>query len=344
MLECFILNHLNATAASVSYLNRFPERQQPNETIFKRLRNNLIDHGSFTKERPKKYNIQDCDEVIEEVIGIVSANPSISSREIQAETGIKRSRALKILKKHKFRPYAIRKIHSLKPGDAQRRLQFSNWFLDKIRQQPDFHRKLIWSDETYISSAGIFNRHNEHIWADSNPHSTSTVQRQGRFGFSVWCALFDSQVLAYEIYDDNLNGENYHRIINENLIENYLDNIPLAQRREIFFQQDGAPPHQRRAVSDLLNSNFGLNWIGNTGPIRWPPRSPDLSPMDFFLWGHIKNLLYKKSNTTADELRQNFINCLNSVSNIHILNATRDVIRRCNLCIENDGNNFEHLM
>jgi len=30
-------------------------------------------------------------------------------------------------------------------------------------------------------------------------------------------------------------------------------------------------------------------WIGRGGPIPWPPQSPDLSPLDFFLWGYIKN-------------------------------------------------------
>ena len=34
-------------------------------------------------------------------------------------------------------------------------------------------------------------------------------------------------------------------------------------------------------------------WIGKGGPVAWPPRSPDLTLLDFFLWGHIKSLVYK---------------------------------------------------
>jgi hypothetical protein len=34
-------------------------------------------------------------------------------------------------------------------------------------------------------------------------------------------------------------------------------------------------------------------WIGRSGPIAWPPRSPDLTPVDFFLWGYVKNIVYQ---------------------------------------------------
>jgi len=33
-------------------------------------------------------------------------------------------------------------------------------------------------------------------------------------------------------------------------------------------------------------------WIGQDKPMAWPPRSPDLTPMAFFIRGHIKDLIY----------------------------------------------------
>ena len=53
----------------------------------------------------------------------------------------------------------------------------------------------------------------------------------------------------------------------------------------VIFMQDGAPPHFSFFVTDVLNERFPVAWIGRNGPILWPPRSPDLSPLDFFLWG-----------------------------------------------------------
>ena len=57
--------------------------------------------------------------------------------------------------------------------------------------------------------------------------------------------------------------------------------------------QDGSPVHFRREVVQCLNTNYANRWIGRNGPILWPARSPDMNPCDNFLWGRIKELVYK---------------------------------------------------
>jgi len=54
--------------------------------------------------------------------------------------------------------------------------------------------------------------------------------------------------------------------------------------------QDGAPPHFSCFVTDVLNERSPDAWIGRGGPIPWPPRSPDLFPLDFFLSGTLRAL------------------------------------------------------
>ncbi|KAJ4444408.1 hypothetical protein ANN_06200 [Periplaneta americana] len=66
---------------------------------------------------------------------------------------------------------------------------------------------------------------------------------------------------------------------------------------EFLFQKGGAPPHWHLDVRNVLNQQLAGIWIwrvGNQDNIfsSWPPRSPDLAVCDFFLWGHIKNLVY----------------------------------------------------
>ena len=58
----------------------------------------------------------------------------------------------------------------------------------------------------------------------------------------------------------------------------------------VIFMQDGAPPHFSCFVTDVLNERLPDAWIGRGGPIPWPPRSPDLSPLDFFLSGTLRTL------------------------------------------------------
>ncbi|KAJ8944953.1 hypothetical protein NQ318_013101 [Aromia moschata] len=52
-----------------------------------RLKENLVEYGGFNKPRPKNYRIQDAEDVAINVVGMVVVNPSISSRQIEAESG-----------------------------------------------------------------------------------------------------------------------------------------------------------------------------------------------------------------------------------------------------------------
>jgi len=60
----------------------------------------------------------------------------------------------------------------------------------------------------------------------------------------------------------------------------------------IIFQQDGAPPHWGSDVCQFLDATFPNGWIGRDGPTPWPPRPPDITPLDFFLWGYVKDKVF----------------------------------------------------
>ncbi|GFT28838.1 putative LOC100569746 [Trichonephila clavipes] len=61
--------------------------------------------------------------------------------------------------------------------------------------------------------------------------------------------------------------------------------------QELWFQQNGATCHTARAPIDLLKDTFGDRLISRFGPVNWPPRSCDLTPLDYFLWGYVKSLV-----------------------------------------------------
>lgn len=58
-----------------------------------------------------------------------------------------------------------------------------------------------------------------------------------------------------------------------------LKDILLAMREKKIVLHDVAPA---LLVRDRLNKYFQNRWIGTYGPIKWPPRPPDLTPIDFF--------------------------------------------------------------
>ncbi|GFY05824.1 putative LOC100569746 [Trichonephila clavipes] len=75
--------------------------------------------------------------------------------------------------------------------------------------------------------------------------------------------------------------------------------------QELWFQQDGATCHTARATIDLLKDTFGDRLISRLGPVNWPPRSCDLTPLHYFLWGYVKSLVYADKPQTLDHLEDN---------------------------------------
>ncbi|GFV07082.1 putative LOC100569746 [Trichonephila clavipes] len=67
----------------------------------------------------------------------------------------------------------------------------------------------------------------------------------------------------------------------------------------------GATCHTTRATIDLLKDTFGDRLISRFGPVNWPPRSCDLTPLDYFLWGYVKSLVYADKPQTLDHLEDN---------------------------------------
>ena len=67
-------------------------------------------------------------------------------------------------------------------------------------------------------------------------------------------------------------------------------------------QHDGASAHFALDVREYLNNVFPNRWIGRGGPVQWPPRSPDLSPMDLFIWEEMTCLVYETPIDTPEEL------------------------------------------
>ena len=87
-----------------------------------------------------------------------------------------------------------------------------------------------------------------------------------------------------------------------------MKEVPLAKRMRMVFQHDGTPAHYSQLVIHHRNLTFPERWIDRGGHVQWPPRSPDLTPLDFCLWGQMKSEVYKEKVNTRDELVARIMN------------------------------------
>ena len=144
-------------------------------------------------------------------------------------------------------------------------------------------------------------------------------------------------------FNGALNGQRYYEFL-ENEIEDFLDELPLVQYQNIIWQQDGAPPHAARDGVQFLNQHYN-EWIGRHGTIPWPPNSPDLTVMDTFLWGNLKNVVYQDRNENIEEIREKIVVEMNRLNqDNHILTSSLERLQRgYRRCFENNGGHIEHL-
>ncbi|CAF3410413.1 unnamed protein product [Rotaria socialis] len=107
--------------------------------------------------------------------------------------------------------------------------------------------------------------------------------------------------------------------------------------------QDGAPAHYTSNVRNWLEKHFPARWIGRRGAIEWPARSPDLTPTDFFLWGYLKDIVYKSKPRTLCDLKQSIISAFSALDSDLCKKVCESVPERLQRCVDANGHQFEHL-
>lgn len=244
-----------------------------------------------------------------------------------------------------LQPYKFTRVQALEPRDYPVRTDFSNWYIHKCRQNRNFSKYVLNTDEAKFTREGIFNSRNSHVWDEENPHSFCQRGFQTKFSLNVWVGMVGDCLIGPYLLPNKLNGAIYTRFL-EDILDELLENVPLNIRRHMWFQHDGAPAHFDGGARNVLNRRFGEKWIGRGGPQIWPPRSPDLNPIDFFVWGFMKSLVYETIVETEEDLIARIqAAAVHMQSNPELFSKTRFAMRkRCRMCMEVNGQNFEHLL
>jgi hypothetical protein len=102
---------------------------------------------------------------------------------------------------------------------------------------------------------------------------------------------------------------------------------------DAWFQRDGAPSHFGNIVRHFLNERFPNKWIGRGGFLAWPPRTPDLTPLDFFFWGYVKNIFYQEKIADLRALRHCITEAVVTVTEVMLVNTWREIEYR-STCVE----------
>lgn len=188
------------------------------------------------------------------------------------------------------------------------------------------------------------NLHNLHSWELENPHLMREDRSQYQFKINYWTGILSGIIIGPFELPGNLTGQSYLEFL-QNDLPNLLEEVPEELRESYWLQNDGCPAHYAVSVRAFLNNTYPDRWIGRLGPILWPPRSPDLNPLDFFYWGCLKEEVYRKPIRSLEELRRRVRAAASKISERRFTRLLRiSFIRRCRACIRVGGRQFEHLL
>lgn len=328
----------------------FPQDTPPNNSTIQDSVKKFREHGTVQnlhKGRAGRPSTSTGPDNIERVRELILDNPTISLRRASQVLDISQASVYRIIKKKlKLYPYKIQVYQELTDYDMSRRLDFAREMIDMIVSGTIKTKRIWFSDEAHFWMTGYVNKQNYRFWGSENPRifETTTLKPQR---ITVWCAMCEYGIIGPIFLDQNINGERYNRM----LLEEF---IPVVQGMKtidrFWFMQDGALPHRTNNVFQTLDEHFTGRVIGlgypskYGGGLDWPPYSPDLNPCDFFLWGYLKDKVYRSQPNSLEELRSNIITEILSIDKTTLANVVRGFEDRLHAVIAQEGAHIEHYM
>ena len=315
-------------------------RKLPKKKVFKSVIDRFQKTGSVNIQYPKLGKPSTENEESIEVRSLVTRNPQMSIRQMSVELDLPYTIVWKILRETlNFFPYKINLTTELTDQHKRIRLEYSHWLLSKPATFPD---QVIWSDEKLYLLHTCPNHQNERVWVHrgEDPVIEEACRVQGGPKIMCWGMMVEGRVyVKWFDVGERENTEVYIRDVLEGFMWPIIQTLPNKSR--LWFQQDGARCHTSNLSLEWIREKFGTRVISGNTAIPWPARSPDKSPLDYFLWGNSEAELCRVKPCDLEELKEVVNDFVDNLDEDVVRRAVRDVRPRAELCIKMGGGHFE---
>lgn len=236
-----------------------------------------LHHPSGRKRSARSKNI------INKVKSKLKGKKNKSIRILGTELSISHESVRTILKEDlQLYPYKIRIEPRLTDEQQRKRMKFANWIRHKFKKNQTL--KILFSDEKIFDMNGMCNAQNDRVWAINRVEANASggVKQKSKFPqkVMVWLGVCSEGISPMVILDK---GTMNHKV--------YIQKVlPVAKKfgSKVFgnnwvYQQDGASPHTHHLTQQWCKENLP-SFIDKE---HWPPNSPDLNPLDYFVWDEL---------------------------------------------------------
>ena len=313
-------------------------RKVPRFLAFKRLIDRFCSSGHTRPLSPPGKPVT-TENDIASVKAFFEANEKAHLRQAGRELGMSMSKVWNILRnKLKWKAFRQHRSQVLSDQHKVKRLSACKWF---VNMGVEFCQdKVIYGDEKYFVLKQGPNRQNDRYWAPVNPHELVETKDQGGKKAMCWVGLVEGKVIGPVWFEGNMNGEVYK----VGVLDHVWNKVKgQATRKGYYFMQDGASSHTTNANLEFLLSKFQGRVISNKTNIIWPPKSPDMNPLDFFLWGHSMSHIYRCQPRTLTDLKDMVGDFCQELDPDLVKKVCRSVFTRAKICIQQKGGHFEHI-
>jgi len=265
-------------------------KDPPTDKTIRAWYKQFTENGCLCKQKSKGCPLTAEDDV-ERVRTNFLHSPKKSKATAAKELSMSKTTVWMVLRKRLvYKPYRVQMVQQWSDENHRHRLHFCFQLQDLMSSDDHFLEKVQFSDEaTFNVSGAVYLRMSE--YGDLKTHMAMwTINVTPKV--NVFCAVSTQKVYGpFFFAEETVTGMTYLDILQLWLMPQ-LPNIPT-----FIFQQDGSPAHFHCEVRQYLNTFLLGRWIGRASGsdqplLLWPPRSPDITPYDFFLWGYIKDRVF----------------------------------------------------
>ena len=245
----------------------------------------------------------------------------------------------------RLHPYRIQVHQKLTQEDKSRRVKMAQWF----EEHPAVLDWLWFTDEAHFWLSGHVNSRNAVHWGSSAPDKVLTKPLHAE-KVTAWIGMRRGGGVIGPFFFEDQRGAtvtiNAQRYL-DTALQSFWEELQTisADLQQEWFQQDGATPHTAAASRLWLQERFPGRVISLKEEVEWAPHSPDLSPLDFFLWGYLKDRVYKDKPRTSDQLKRAIIAEVSAMPS-EMVDRAVDHLQTVRLpqVIRRGGAHIEHLL
>ncbi len=291
-------------------------------------------------ERSGRPSTSTNDKNVELLQKFVRANRHVTCKELSLEFGISLGSVMSILhdKLNMKRLCQVWVPKLLSFDQKEDRKQIASDLLDKYNQDNQFIHHIIAGDETWCYLYDPHTKRESSEWRAPNSPKGKKMRIDRSKGKVLLEVFFDSKGIVHHEFipeGETLNKEKYVEVLRKLKDAVRRKRPQFFKEKNWFLLHDNAPCHRAHIVQEYLTKH-------NIVPLPHPPYSPDLSPCDFFLFGHLKRALRGTRFTGAQDVRENTTKELFIIHKNGTLGAFQDLKKRWEKCIASEGDYFEN--